>query len=257
MRLLQCDENGRYSLTSDLAPDKVPRYAILSHTWGSEEVVFADVLSANDNWQRKAGFDKIRFCGEQAKRDGLQHFWVDTCCINKADSAELQTAINSMFKWYRDAAKCYVFLTDVTGQGQGPGDVGAFCNSRWFCRGWTLQELLAPASVEFFSKEEVSLGTKESLEPKICEITGIPAGALRGIPLTDFSISERQAWVQNRETTYEEDMAYSLFGIFEVFMPLIYGEGRDHAFKRLREEVQKAAQGNTSTLISNPAACDG
>ncbi|KAI1360650.1 hypothetical protein F5Y08DRAFT_43121 [Xylaria arbuscula] len=250
MRLLQRDNAGNYSLTPDFAPaDKIPPYAILSHTWGPDEVVFTDIANTQDRWHRKAGYDKIRFCAEQARRHGLQYFWVDTCCIDKSDNIELQTAINSMFRWYRDAKICYVYLSDVsssTATGTQDGVATwetAFQDSRWFTRGWTLQELIAPNAVEFYSKEGTWIGDKQSLEPQLRDITHIPARALRGAPLSDFTIAEREAWVRGRQTKYEEDMAYSLLGIFDVHMPLIYGEGRQNAQKRLREEVEKAVRG--------------
>ncbi|KAI0125291.1 hypothetical protein BJ170DRAFT_499040 [Xylariales sp. AK1849] len=249
MRLLQCDDTGRYSLTPDFPSDDVPSYAILSHTWGPDEVVLADLAKADDDWQHKAGYGKIRFCAEQARQHGLRYFWVDTCCIDKSDSIELQTAINSMFRWYRDAKRCYVYLPDVSGPAAPgvpqnvPSWEFAFRNSRWFTRGWTLQELIAPNTVDFYSKKGVWLGDKRSLEPLIRDITGIPASALRGTPLSDFTVKEREAWVGNRQTKYEEDMAYSLLGIFGVHMPLIYGEGRENAQRRLREEVQKDVKG--------------
>jgi hypothetical protein len=242
MRLLQRDNVGGYSLTADLSTDQIPPYAILSHTWGSDEVIFADLEKAPSDWQRKAGFDKIRFCADQAMRHELQYFWVDTCCIDKSDNIELQTAINSMFRWYRDAERCYVYLSDVSSS--TPWEQ-AFRHSRWFSRGWTLQELIAPSIVDFFSKEEVWLGDKASLVTILCEITGIPAGALQGTPLCDFTVTELEAWVLGRQTKHEEDLAYSLLGIFGVHLPLIYGEGRENAQRRLREEVQKARKGNS------------
>ena len=223
---------------------KPPPYAILSHTWGDEEVTFGDI--ADGTATRKAGYEKIRFCGEQAARDGLKYFWVDTCCIDKSSSAELQESINSMFAWYRNAAVCYVFLSDVTlaASERPPAPSsweGALRKSRWFTRGWTLQELIAPESVEFYSRDGVHLGGKTSLEQCIYETTGLPTAILRGTQdLSELAVAERMAWMQGRETTREEDTAYSLLGIFGVHMPLIYSEGKDNAFRRLREEIDKS-----------------
>ncbi|KAN0083094.1 hypothetical protein V8E54_002182 [Elaphomyces granulatus] len=242
MRLLKGNNTGEISLTKDLlVSDDIPRYAILSHTWGAdtEEVSFKDMMDGTG--KRKTGYDKIRFCGEQAGRDGLQYFWIDTCCIDKSSSAELQEAINSMFRWYCDATKCYVYMADVKSS-QLPWEL-SFRKSRWFTRGWTLQELVAPAIVEFFSEEGEQLGNKKSLERHIHEVTGIPVKALRGSPLSDFSVPERMLWAEKRETTRKEDKAYSLLGIFNIYMPLIYGEGRENAFKRLWEEMDKASKG--------------
>ncbi|CAJ2505559.1 Uu.00g129530.m01.CDS01 [Anthostomella pinea] len=198
----------------------------------------------------KHGYDKIQFCGNQAQRDGLVHFWVDTCCIDKSSSAELTKSINSMFKWYRNAARCYVYLDDVSKPTLQTGNESndplwgtGFRDSQWFHRGWTLQELLAPASVEFFSREGARLGTKRSLELPISDITGIPVKVLRGFPLPDCTVPERFAWAESRQTTEDEDQAYSLLGIFDVQMPLIYGEGKAKAVQRLREEINKASKG--------------
>src|SRR5467141_5309047 len=113
MRLLKVNYNTGKSLVRLNSP-VIPRYAILSHTWGAdtEEVSFKDMIDGTG--KRKTGYNKIRFCGEQAGRDGLEYFWIDTCCIDKSSSAELHEAINSMFRWYRDASKCYVYLADVS-----------------------------------------------------------------------------------------------------------------------------------------------
>ena len=249
MRLLELKNHGEFSLTKDLI-DNIPLYAILSHTWGAdtEEVSFKDLISGTG--ESKSGYEKIRFCGEQARRDGLQYFWVDTCCIDKSNNNELSEAINSMFRWYCNAAKCYVYLPDVSRPALHAIDkFSQFRKSRWFTRGWTLQELIAPTSVEFFSKEGEQLGNKRSLERYIHEITGIPIKVLQGGPLSDFGVTERMLWAEKRETTRKEDKAYSLLGIFDVHMPLIYGEGRDSAFKRLQEEINKASKGKSLTNV--------
>src|SRR5438045_3918289 len=152
MRLLRLEDDGEFSL-AECVGRNIPQYGILSHTWRAdhEEVTFKDIMKGTG--KSKAGYSKIRFCGKQAAEDGLQHFWVDTCCIDKSSSAELTEAINSMFRWYKDASKCYVYLSDVSaGDGEQITWESAFQESRWFTRGWTLQELIAPPSVEFFSK---------------------------------------------------------------------------------------------------------
>ena len=247
MRFLESDGNGDFCLTKDLIRD-IPAYAILSHTWGddNQEVTYEDL--AEGLGKSKAGYQKIRFCGEQAAKDGLRYFWVDTCCIDKTNAVELQMSINSMFKWYKNAVKCYVYLSDVSIpedklENDSNLDVqSGFRTARWFTRGWTLQELLAPSSVEFFSTDYKRLGDKLSLERLIHEITRIPVEALRGYDLTTFSIDERVSWVAKRETKHEEDIAYSLFGFFGIFLPLLYGEGRENAFRRLREEVNRSVK---------------
>jgi len=112
MRLLKLGHGGEFSLTDDLIGDNIPPYAILSHTWGPEEVTFQDLVARTG--KAKAGYEKIKFCAERAKRDGLEFFWVDTCCLDKSNSNELSEAINSMFRWYRNAAKCFVYLADIS-----------------------------------------------------------------------------------------------------------------------------------------------
>ena len=198
----------------------------------------------------KAGYKKIQFCGEQAARDGLIHFWVDTCCIDKSKHGELPKAINSMFRWYRNAVRCYVFLSDVPISPSGTSSESddqpwaqAFRESRWFKRGWTLQELIAPPRVHFFSETGRKLGCKVSLEQQICEITNIHPRALHGAPLSQFAVVDRLSWTENRETKYEEDMVYSLLGIFDAHLSPCYGEGRNKAFNRLNEQIEEELKG--------------
>jgi hypothetical protein len=245
MRLLKLDSNGELGVTKDLF-DNIPPYAILSHTWeeDDEEVTFEDMSKGSG--KDKAGYRKIQFCRKQAARDGLHHFWVDSCCINKSSSTELSEAINSMFRWYRRAARCYVYLTDVSADNRSQVNQPlqrkwepAFRNSRWFTRGWTLQELIAPQEVDFFSREGQKLGCKRSLVQQIHEITGIPTQALHGSSLSGFSVEERLSWAEGRQTKREEDAAYSLLGIFDIYMPLIYGEGKQNAMGRLSEQLEK------------------
>ncbi|PMD22940.1 hypothetical protein NA56DRAFT_687942 [Hyaloscypha hepaticicola] len=252
MRLLHYNGDVDFSLTEFFESD-MPEYAILSHTWEGEEVTFEDLQ--NGTGTKKAGYKKIRFCAEQAKRDGLQYFWVDTCCIDKSSSAELAEAINSMFRWYRLSTKCYVYLPDVSGTIANTDDLAwepAFRKSRWFTRGWTLQELIAPTSVEFFCREAKRIGSKSSLEQQIYEITGIPKSALQGAYLSQFSDKERFSWIQPRQTKVEEDKAYSLLGIFDIQMPLRYGEGMANAFKRLEEEIDKCNKCLQDLRLSDP-----
>lgn len=241
MRLLKVNTDGSFGLATFIG-NEIRGYAILSHTWeaDNQEVTFDDLMSGMG--RNKAGYKKIQFCGEQAQKDGLQYFWVDSCCIDKSSSAELSEAINSMFRWYRNADRCYIYLSDVSTNkrllsSELPWE-SDFKKSRWFTRGWTLQELLAPLSAEFFSREGKLLGDKKSLELEIAQITGITSRALQGNPLPQFSVDERMAWMAKRQTTIEEDKVYSLLGIFGVHMPLIYGEGEKNAFRRLREQIE-------------------
>lgn len=244
MRLLQRDDNDKFSLVERLGND-VPRYAILSHTWGSDgdEVTFQELMSGGG--KDKSGYRKVRFCAEQAAKNGLQYSWVDTCCIDKTNNTELQEAINSMFRWYQKAERCYVYLSDVARASSDTDDLSssrwklAFRNSKWFTRGWTLQELIAPVSVEFFSCEEAYLGNKASMEQTIYEITGISVDALQGKPLSQLSIDERFKWAEKRETKREEDKIYCLLGMFGIYLPLLYGEGQENALKRLQKEIKE------------------
>ncbi|KAI0159524.1 HET-domain-containing protein [Xylariaceae sp. FL1272] len=200
MRLLEEARAGECSPTEEKLGGTHPPYAILSHTWGKGEVPFEDV--ANGRGSSKMGYNKLRLCGEQARRDNLKCFWIQTLC--------------------------YVYLSDS--------------------RGWTLQELIAPRSVEFFSREGQRLGDKKSLERQIAQRTNITVLALHGTSLAEFNIDVRFGWAKNRETTREEDWAYSLFGIFGVFMPLLYGEGRENAVLRLRRTI-KSKQTATATSV--------
>ncbi|KAF1935704.1 HET-domain-containing protein [Clathrospora elynae] len=249
MRLLKrLPGDSGFELTS-FKDDPAPPYAILSHTWtDGQEVTYKDLVEGTGT--DKDGYTKIRFCGERAAADGLEYFWVDTCCIDKSTSVEVSTAINSMFYWYQRAAKCYVYLTDVAVPDEVTNPeafrtlwVQAFQRSRWFTQGWTLQELLAPASVEFFSHNGKRLGNRIALEQEIHSVTSIPVGALRGQRLTEFSVEKRISWAAKRTTTIKEDKVYCLLGIFGVFLSLIYGEGEEYAMLRLKEEIQKRQQG--------------
>jgi hypothetical protein len=247
MRLLYYTGGGELRWTEDLVgDDKVPSYAILSHTWDEgQEVTFDDLVK--NSGKSKTGYNKIWFCARQAQRDGLEHFWVDTCCIDKTNNSELSEAIVSMFQWYKNAMRCYVYLSDVSSRACEKDSEPhrelkrepAIKTSRWFTRGWTLQELIAPASVEFFSKEGDRLGDKTSLMPTLHDITGIAMQALDGSPMSCFTVDERMSWAERRKTRREEDSAYSLLGIFDISMPLIYGEGRQRAKERLRKEIRE------------------
>lgn len=242
MRLLKIGDGGELSLVEHFGA-AIPPYAILSHTWGTptEEVSYKDILKRR--YTSKSSYAKVQFCACQATKDGWDHIWVDTCCIDKSSSAELSEAINSMFRWYTEAAVCYVYMSDVkvvtvTGaDGDSWLEREGFCQSKWFTRGWTLQELIAPSSVLFFSREGVYLGDRVSLCETIREVTGIPLGVLRDRNSDDFSTATRLGWVQGRETTREEDMVYSILGLVNLYMPLIYGEGRANAYSRMLREL--------------------
>lgn len=243
MHLLKIGSRGELSLTDDLLKD-IPPYAILSHTWGpdKEEVTFKDI--SDGSGRDKTGYIKIQFCADQARKDGLEHIWVDTACIDKTNLVQLSEAIVSMFKWYANAEKCYVFLSDVSSPKRDSAEntglwEPALRECKWFTRGWTLQELLAPKVVEFYSREGVRVGDKRSLERTIVEVTGIPETALRGRSLSEFTHQERMGWASKRQTTRIEDRAYCLLGIFDVSMPVVYGE-EQKAFHRLKDELARS-----------------
>ncbi|KAE9369906.1 HET-domain-containing protein [Stipitochalara longipes BDJ] len=216
-----------------------PPYAILSHTWEQEEVTYQDMQRPDA--KLKDGYTKIERCCDQAVGDGYDYVWIDTCCIDKSSSAELSEAINSMYVWYKNAKICYAYLADV-----GPilnsnpsKPLVSFKESRWFTRGWTLQELIAPARVEFFAWNWSPYGTKAELHSALSEVTGIDEATLRGSRnLREVSIAKRMSWASKRVTTRVEDIAYCLLGIFGVNLPLLYGEG-EKAFIRLQEEIMR------------------
>ncbi|KFY77505.1 hypothetical protein V499_03135 [Pseudogymnoascus sp. VKM F-103] len=214
-----------------------PPYAVLSHRWQDGEVSLQEMQ--NGTAVERPGYVKIVQACALAARDRLGYAWADTCCIDKTSSAELSVAINSMYRWYREAVVCYAFLSDVEDE-DVEADAGAavFANSAWFSRGWTLQELLAPSKVEFYNVSWHKIGTKATLATAIVAKTGIDMDALNGGDLAAFSIARRMSWAAGRETTVPEDTAYCLFGLFGVNMPMLYGEGQ-RAFIRLQEEIMK------------------
>ncbi|KAF4878470.1 Vegetative incompatibility protein HET-E-1 [Colletotrichum siamense] len=213
-----------------------PRYAILSHTWGEEkdEIHFGDIQK--DHQLSKTGPGRIKFdgCCQQAKADGFDYVWIDTCCIDKSHHTDYSEAITSMFSWYQTAGRCYAYLADVPDKSASTFD-NDFRRSRWHTRGWTLQELLAPQDLVFYSQSWTKLGEKASMTSMIEEATGIPAQFLGGF--LDASVAQRMSWAAQRVTTRGEDMAYCLFGIFNVSLPIMYGEGASAAFGRLQEAI--------------------
>ncbi|KAI0470750.1 HET-domain-containing protein [Xylariaceae sp. FL0804] len=239
--------------------DRIPRYAILSHTWGCEEVSFQDVQAGKASW--KAGYAKIKHTCGQAKKDGFEWAWIDTCCVDKTSSAELSEAINSMYEWYAQSAVCYVFLEDVDiledeDWEENPWQDRSeyFRNARWCTRGWTLQEVIAPDRVKFFDLSWKSIGPKRHLAEGISLHTQIPAELLRGTKqLQHYCAAQKMSWAASRTCTRVEDRAYSLMGLFGVNMPLLYGEGH-RAFQRLQEEILKENDDQTILAWTVPAS---
>ncbi|KAF2432104.1 HET-domain-containing protein [Tothia fuscella] len=214
-----------------------PPYAILSHTWGQDEVTFHGLRSGLG--EGTEGLKKIKECCAQAVVDGYAWVWIDTCCIDKSSSAELSEAINSMFKWYSNSAVCYAYLADVPSMRLESISAAPFLKtepfgrSRWFSRAWTLQELIAPRKLEFYSRDWGLIGSKDRMLRELSEITTIHQDALMG-DLRKFSVAQKLSWASKRQATRSEDTAYCLLGILGVNMPLLYGEG-ERAFIRLQE----------------------
>lgn len=231
MRLL----NSATLVFEEFLGDNTPKYAILSHRWLDGEVSLKDMQDGTAT--TKAGYSKIKQCCAQAIKDDLKYAWVDTCCIDKSSSADLNEAVNSMYKWYQGATVCYAYLSDVSTSDLSDDDA-SFRNSAWFTRGWTLQELIAPSRVEFYNSSWQNIGARDLLTTTISEITNIDIAMLEGGDPEDFSVAKRMSWAATRTTTRPEDRAYSLLGLFSVNMPMLYGEG-DRAFIRLQEEIMK------------------
>ncbi|KAJ8107993.1 hypothetical protein OPT61_g8484 [Boeremia exigua] len=279
--------------------EQTPEYAILSHTWGADEVSYQELVWINrikafsasydtpsssvaslgsqdessslmlaametmlrtstsfatnlngvkeEDLLRRPGYAKIVNAAKEAKNLGFRYIWIDTCCIDKSSSAELQEAINSMYRWYRDCEVCIVYLEDVWPPKTGPGEGqtaseiarNALETSRWTKRGWTLQELLAPAVCRFYLRDWRLLGEKDEYLQELSATTGIPAYVLEERrSISEVSVAERMSWAAHRQTTRIEDQAYCLLGLFDIQMPLLYGEGHK-AFIRLQEEILK------------------
>lgn len=216
----------------DFSTRKKPTYAILSHRWTNDEVTFSDISTGN--LRRTSSLSKFQGTIRQTQRDGLKYVWIDTCCIDKQSSSELSEAINSMYNWYRNAKYCYVYLHDVDQE----NPTKSFQKSKWFTRGWTLQELLAPRIVLFFDRKWQFLGNRKSLAEDISQITGIDLEALQTGDLRKYSVAQKMSWAAKRRTTRPEDTAYCLIGLFNVKMPLLYREG-ERAFLRLQKEIIK------------------
>ncbi|KAF4636356.1 hypothetical protein G7Y89_g1720 [Cudoniella acicularis] len=234
---------------ADFVGDKIPPYTILSHRWGDSEVSFRDMREGRGP-SMKTGSAKVQGCCRQAALDGYKYtvsncdiltsppsrrLWIDSCCIDKSSSAELSEAINSMFRWYKNAHICYVYLSDVSpGPEESHAEPGsAFRRSQWFTRGWTLQELIAPDDLLFFDQEWNEFGSKISLVNVLEDVTRIrhlfrPFNAC---------VAQRMFWASKRQTTRPEDLAYCLMGLFNISMPILYGEGAEKSFLRLQSEI--------------------
>ncbi|KAL8903676.1 MAG: hypothetical protein Q9171_007320 [Xanthocarpia ochracea] len=232
MRLLNTQTLG---LVEIIRPDQED-YAILSHTWGEEEVSLKALHKPES--KQLLGYKKIERCCAQAHRDGYKYAWVDTCCIDKKSSADLSEAINSMYDWYDSARVCYVYLSDVS-----IDSIELLSRSRWFTRGWTLQELLASNEIRFYDRHWHYIGNKRDLAGSISIISGIEENYVRDkYSIREASVAARMSWASSRQTSRPEDEAYCLMGLFDVNMPLLYGEGGYKAFQRLQHEIANSSE---------------
>lgn len=241
--------NARTLRLTTFYNEDVPPYAILSHTWEEEEILFEDIRDPEKPFPiHKKGWSKVKGSCEQALRNNHEWVWIDTCCIDKSSSAELSEAINSMFQWYHKSEVCYAYLSDVTSLSV------EFVHSRWFTRGWTLQEMIAPKVLEFYDSKWRCMGERkdQNLAQRIVDATGVPVDLLKSQRPSDpwsntlrtylngYSVAQRFSWASKRSTKRVEDEAYCLLGIFGVNMPLLYGEG-SQAFFRLQHEILKTS----------------
>ncbi|PVI07990.1 hypothetical protein DM02DRAFT_637793 [Periconia macrospinosa] len=264
MRLINCHNFG----LEDFAEENKPPYAIVSHTSQASDIVFKDYCNV-DELKKKPGFEKLsKTCGI-ALSFGCDYCWIDTCCVDKSNFGEWSEAVNSMFKWYQNSAFCIAYLSDFEGVGLG---ADSECDSkvrlkakaglgvqdgppaysevdgthsladlgqcRWFSCGWTLQQLIAPRYVQFYDSQWRFYLEKREFATELSRITGVPVDTIKSMDYQSrrYSVAEIMFWASSRTTTQVEDMSYCLFGLFEINLPLIYGEG-GKAFFRLQEEI--------------------
>ncbi|KAL4732988.1 hypothetical protein BDV11DRAFT_200964 [Aspergillus similis] len=231
--------------------DEIPDYAILSHRWGDREISYEEIQNGAPGLHDKDGYKKITKCCELAASVGFDYVWIDTCCIVKKDGAqpgedhELSKELASMFNYYRNSQVCYTYLADVSADEDPSAPNSAFRNSKWFKRGWTLQELVAPLYITFFDKNWIEIGTKSSLQKVIAEITGIPSAVLLTNASSQISVAERMEWMGVRETSVVEDWAYSLMGLLGVNISVEYGE-REKAAERLKAKIAELANDSST-----------
>ena len=233
----------------EFGSDEVTEYAILSHQWIGQEVDYNEIVKLarvdeedRSEIRQRDGYRKILQSCEQARKDGYKWLWVDTCCIDKRSSAEQSEAINSMYRWYENARICYAYLHDVHGSSFPTArNNERYPNSKgwpeWFSRGWTLQEMIAPSDVQFFNKDWHLIGDKKALARTLSYITRVPQDILKeGLSSNRPCVAQIVSWAATRTTTRVEDKAYSLMGLLDVNMPMLYGEGKK-AFHRLQLEI--------------------
>lgn len=239
--------------TQDFSPGKIPPYVILSHRWEDEEISYKDLTEPRRDPSTLKGWIKLSSFCSLARQDGWEWVWMDTCCIDKNSSAELSEAINSMYQWYRQAGYCIAYLADISiAKAEPMIERKRFWKSEWFERGWALQELLASREVVFYDRSWNAIGTRTRLEAYVSRATHISTDHLSK-PLY-ASAAAKMSWASNRKTSRPEDIAYSLLGLFDVNMPLLYGEGEFKAFQRLQYEIIRSRRDESIFAWSSPAS---
>lgn len=242
-RFLDAKSHEKHPDKEELRHQQRIPYVIISHVWRKKEVIYEDMvqfnkLEASKSWEKPESAAKIVGACKTVLRyynKKVEHLWLDTVCIDKKDPTELSMSINSMYRWYKEAEVCFAYLDDYPTM-----EVPIFTQSKWFTRGWTLQELVAPRKVIFFDKDWKEIGDKLSLQTSLTRQTKIGGKYLLHLhDVSHASVSQRMSWFSGRITTVSEDTAYSLLGLFGVNMPLLYGEGKERAFRRLQEEIMK------------------
>ncbi|KAI1180993.1 heterokaryon incompatibility protein-domain-containing protein [Nemania sp. FL0916] len=250
-------------------------YVVISHRWLDNELTFQDMedvagfhkRSEDPSWAKSQSAAKLKGAcnqvyvwslaryGSEEHADFVHHVWLDTVCIDKKDPAELSEAINSMYRWYERATVCFVYVYDYQ-----LGGKSLFSSCSWWERGWTLQELVAPVSSEFYDRNWTYFGNKIALSQEITNRTRISGNILSHMGnrkiVSDESIGRRMSWYADRKTAKGEDAAYCLMGLFRVNMPLLYGEGSKRAFRRLQEEILKYSDDHTLFAWVDVSAAD-
>jgi len=260
--------------------DRLPPYRITSHRWTDDEATFKDVLKKKN--PNSKGYMKIegfcQFIREDEERlrkyvtrelGSCKWIWIDAACVDKRSSAEVSESINSMFGWYARAVECFAYLADVPSLSAGRDTVmSKFRRSEWFKRGWTLQELLVPRVVVFLNRDWEVIGHKcgyceysnpcrdagPLLNDIVAETTGISEDIMFDYRKSArLSVDEKLSWMADRRTTKSEDMAYCLLGIFDVTMPLLYGDG-PKAMEKLERAIADKAPTELAASQSRAAA---
>ncbi|KAF9483345.1 hypothetical protein BDN70DRAFT_329371 [Pholiota conissans] len=253
--LVTCHEQipAAYVVPYEYHPISASKYAILSHTWlqSSSEVTYNNWKNGDDLDLSHEGYRKlVNFCRIAEAEYNVTFGWMDTVCINKSSSSELDESIRSMYKWYEDATICITYLADSS-------SIDDMANDRWFTRGWTLQELFAPKYLNFYSCDWQRVETDTTWNDKECydiqqvitSATGITRNHMDYPKLA--SISTKMRWAAKRQVTRAEDASYSLMGLFGVSMSIAYGEGPERAFARLVNEIINTMPGEDILDIFN------